>query len=94
MGTDISAKYLKVPHHGSKENLSLDIIKIINPKAAIISHKNRIFSSSPDPHPHIEVLNYFDSLGIDMYFTNDVKKGGPALRSAYRGILDEFIEFK
>ena len=93
-GTNISAKYLKVPHHGSKENLTLSIIKKINPEAAIISHNNRRFGRSSDTHPHYEVLDYFDSLGITMYFTNHVIKGGPTLRSAYRGVLDEFIEFK
>lgn len=93
-GTDISSKYLKVPHHGSKENLSLNIVKKINPEYAIFSHKNRRFGLSTDRHPHIEVLDYFEKLNVNMCFTNPVVKGGLTLYSATVGAVDGVFEFQ
>ena len=57
MDKDISATYLKMPHHGSKHNMNEKILKKIKPKAAIISHDNGHFGKSKDTHPNQEVLN-------------------------------------
>ena len=57
---DISAKYLKVPHHGSRMNLSLQVLKSINPEVAIISHNNGRHGRSKDTHPHTEVIDMLD----------------------------------
>ena len=90
---DVNADYLKVPHHGSKENLSLQLLKEINPKTALFSHKNGLFGRSKDPHPNIEVLDYCKTLGVKMYFTNDVIKHSTTLYHKQVGVVDEFIEF-
>ena len=74
-GTDISADYLKVPHHGSKENIDERILDAINPKVSIISHKNRKFGKAKDTHPNEEVLNWLKTRG-KLMVTNDVIKEG------------------
>lgn len=74
-GKDIRAEYLKVPHHGSKENLDEQILDAINPKVAIISHKNRYFGKSKDSHPNMEILTLLQKKRIKILITNDVRKG-------------------
>lgn len=71
---DISAKYFKIPHHGSKYNLSRRILKYVNPKIAIISHDNARFGRSKDTHPNQEVLNWIAALNIGLVSTNDIRK--------------------
>lgn len=77
---DISAKYLKVPHHGSRENLSRLTLKTIAPEVAIISHGNRKFGISRDTHPHHEIIDLLDEHGIRSYYTNDVIKAGKVIK--------------
>lgn len=72
--TDIRVDYLKVPHHGSKNNLTLSILNAIQPSVAIISHKNGLFGRAKDPHPNRETLNMLKSKNITIYVTNDVVK--------------------
>lgn len=72
---DIEADYLKVPHHGSKENLDERILDAINPEVAIISHKNRHFGKSKDSHPNMEILTLLQKKHIKILITNDVVKG-------------------
>lgn len=73
---DISADYLKVPHHGSKENLDEQILKKILPKVAIISHNNGRFGKAKDTHPNMEVLTLLQEKDIEILITNDVVKNG------------------
>ncbi len=73
---DISAYYLKVPHHGSKHNINQLILKRVNPKIAIISHNNGLFGKAKDPHPNIEVINLIQKEGIKLISTNDIRKKG------------------
>jgi len=73
-GKNLSAKYLKVPHHGSRENLSIATLKAVSPEVAIVSHKNRRFGRSLDPHPHHEVMDILDRQGVRTYYTNPVIK--------------------
>lgn len=77
------AHYLKVPHHGSRENLSREILKEINPQIAVISHKNGKFGRSKDAHPHHEIIDMFDSFPhITTCYINDVIKGGETIKKA------------
>lgn len=86
--SDISAKYLKVPHHGSRGNISEEILNIINPEVAIVSHKNRKFGRSKDPHPHDEVIDLLDKKKIRTYYTNDVIKNGSIIKRGSEGVYE------
>lgn len=84
-GKNISAKYLKVPHHGSRENLTRTILQSITPTFAIVSHNNRAFGRSLDPHPHHEVIDILDQAGVHTYYTNPVIKKKVQIRPAIVG---------
>lgn len=73
-GKDISASYLKMPHHGSKHNMNGKILDKINPKVAIISHKNGRFGTAKDTHPNQEILELLLNKNIKILITNDVIK--------------------
>lgn len=75
-GKDISADYLKMPHHGSRKNMDEKILEHIDPATAIISHNNRRFGKAKDSHPHQEVLNLLAAKKINILITNDVIKHG------------------
>jgi beta-lactamase superfamily II metal-dependent hydrolase len=93
-GKDIRADYLKVPHHGSRENISRYTLKAIDPKVAIISHGNRRFGRSEDTHPHHEVIDMLDQRGIRSYYTNDVIKDGIPIKTKATGTQEGgLIEF-
>lgn len=76
---DISAEYLKVPHHGSKNNLNLSLIRYIHPDYAVISHDNRIFGRAKDSHPNIEVMDWLNGENISILSTNDILKDGKVI---------------
>lgn len=59
-GADVKANILKVPHHGSKTSSTLPFLLAVDPELAIISagRDNRF------GHPHKEVTDRFESLGI------------------------------
>lgn len=91
---DISAKYLKIPHHGSRENISEESLTKIAPKYAIVSHNNRKFGQSKDPHPHHEVINLLDKHGVTCYYTNPVTKDKLHIKEMTSGsVLNGLIEF-
>lgn len=73
-GKDISATYLKMPHHGSKHNMNKKILSEISPKVAIISHNNGHFGAAKDTHPNQEILELLYNEKIKILLTNDVKK--------------------
>lgn len=73
-GKDISAEYLKMPHHGSKQNMNRKILNQISPKAAIISHNNGHFGTAKDTHPNQEILDLLQNEKIKILLTNDVVK--------------------
>lgn len=93
---DISATYLKVPHHGSKKNISEKILDAISPQKAIISHNNRKFGNAKDSHPNIEVIDMLRAKKIKILVTNDVIKGDPyhPIIKKSVGSVDGIIEFK
>lgn len=74
-GKDISATYLKMPHHGSKHNMNKKILNEISPRVAIISHENGHFGSAKDTHPNQEILNLLEKEKIKILITNSVVKG-------------------
>ncbi len=73
-GICIKARYLKMPHHGSKENMDEEILDAIDPEIAIISHDNRRFGRAKDPHPNQEILEMLQERKIKIMLTNDVRK--------------------
>lgn len=75
-GKDISSDYLKIPHHGSKNNMNKRILDAINPEVAIISHKNGHFGKSSDPHPNEEIIELLQDNGIKILISNDIIKDG------------------
>lgn len=74
-GKDISATYLKMPHHGSKHNMNKKILNEISPRVAIISHENGHFGAAKDTHPNQELLNLLEKEKIKILITNSVVKG-------------------
>ena len=72
---NISADYLKLPHHGSKGNYDRKIIDAIKPKVIIISHFNGLFGNATDPHPNKEVIDDLED-DFTIMITNDVVKNG------------------
>lgn len=94
-GVDLNATFLKVPHHGSRENLSRRTLKAILPAHAVVSHNNRRFGRSLDPHPHHEVVDLLDACKVNTFYTNQVIKGGQVIKpAAAQGThLNGLIEF-
>ena len=70
---------MKVPHHGSKNNLNLSLIRYIHPDYAVISHDNRIFGRAKDSHPNIEVMDWLNGENISILSTNDILKDGKVI---------------
>ena len=91
---NISANYLKVPHPGSKHNLSEEIIKKIDPKTAIISHNNRRFGKSSDTHPNWEVLYLLQKHNIQLITTNDVVKDDNVVIEKCNNIGNKYVAVK
>lgn len=90
----LSAGILKVPHHGSRENLSARVLTAISPDHAIISHDNGKFGRSRDTHPHHEVIDLLDLHGIESHYTNAVIKQGKRIKAAAGGqILGGLVQF-
>lgn len=59
---------LKVPHHGSKNNISKEVLDIIKPEVAIISvGKNNSYG-----HPHKEVVEMLENAGAKIYRTYEL----------------------
>lgn len=87
--TDISADYLKVPHHGSKYNLDEKVLNMIKPEYAIISHGNRKFGNSKDSHPNKEILGLLSENKVKIVLTNDVIKDGNVFMKKTNYALDD-----
>jgi len=87
-GEDISAEILKIPHHGSRNNLNINILNEIRPEVAIISHGNGQFGNSRDRHPHLETLEILNINNVKTYFTNDVIKGGEIIYNETIGMVN------
>ena len=91
-GVDISANYLKMPHHGSIQNISVDILDKIHPEVAIISHNNRYFGKAIDSHPNMQTLSILNQKGIKVMLTNDVCKHGVTCMKKANHLGDRFVD--
>ena len=62
------AKYLQVPHHGSKNGLTNELLDIVDPMVAVISagRNNR------HGHPHGEVLEMLGKRGVRIFRTDEM----------------------
>jgi len=65
-GTKVTADVLLVPHHGSKNSLSMEFLKAVKPKIAVVSCGIR----NPFHFPHKEVVNALDAIGAKVLSTN------------------------
>ena len=62
----LKSEFLKIPHHGSKNSLSPEFIKLADPRVAVISvGKNNSYN-----HPHQSVLNLLKALKIEIWRTD------------------------
>ncbi len=61
-------EYLKVPHHGSKNGLSSNLLSVINPKVAVIS----VGEANPYGHPHEEIIKMLENHKIKIIRTDKV----------------------
>ena len=90
----IYTQYLKVPHHGSKKNLTNKILSYINPKVAIISHNNGRFGKAKDSLPNQEILDMLMKRNTKILITNDVIKNGIIIMKRKNHCSDSYIEIK
>lgn len=65
-GLDLSAEFLKVPHHGSKTSSTEDFLAGVRPKFAAIS----VGEGNPFNHPNAEVLQRLSADGVRIYRTD------------------------
>ncbi|MDO5689903.1 MAG: DNA internalization-related competence protein ComEC/Rec2 [Tissierellia bacterium] len=62
----IQSTLLKVPHHGSKGSGSEEFIRWVQPELALVS----VGRKNPYGHPHEEVLQRYEDLGIPLLCTD------------------------
>lgn len=60
--------YIKIPHHGSKNGLTLELLETSKPEIAVISVGRKNFYG----HPHKEVLEMLASYGLRVLRTDEV----------------------
>ena len=80
-GSMLNADILVVPHHGSKTSSSLEFIQAVNPFLALISSG----ADNPYGHPHIEVLERYQSQDIQVLHT--VSEGSIVLHIFDKGLI-------
>jgi competence protein ComEC len=66
-GSDISAKVLKVAHHGSKYSTGSDFLEKVNPQDAVIS----VGKDNAYGHPNEETLNLLKDKNINILRTDE-----------------------
>lgn len=64
---DLKAKVLKIPHHGSKNSSSEEFLMAVSPEIAVFS----VGKENPYGHPHKEVLEKLEKLGIKILRTDE-----------------------
>jgi competence protein ComEC len=67
-GTLSDIEYLKVPHHGSKNGLTEDLLTKTTPETAVISNGKK----NSYGHPHKQVLDMLENSGIKTYRTDQM----------------------
>ena len=60
--------YIKIPHHGSKNGLSKELLEATSPEVAIIS----VGADNYFGHPNIEVIDMLDEAGVRTFRTDEV----------------------
>ena len=65
-GHDLSARVLKLGHHGSRTSSTMAFLQAIRPEVAVYSAGR----DNPYGHPHLETLRTVASLGIPLYGTD------------------------
>ncbi len=65
-GADISARVLKVGHHGSSTSTSKDFLDKVNPQYAVIE----VGSPNDYGHPHSQVMKRLENKNIEIYRTD------------------------
>lgn len=65
-GADISAKVLKVGHHGSSSSSSREFLDKVNPEYAVIG----VGSPNDYGHPHAETLKSLKKMNLEIYRTD------------------------
>lgn len=63
-----SVDYIKIPHHGSRNGTTLGLLETSMPKLAVIS----VGKGNSYGHPHQEVLEMLNALGIQIKRTDEV----------------------
>lgn len=87
----LACDFLKVPHHGSKHSLDNEVLQMMQPKAAVVSHNNRRFGRAKDTHPNKEVVDlFYPNSNIMLYSTNDIIKSGITTLSKHVGQIPGF----
>lgn len=62
-----TVEFFKIPHHGSKNGMTENLLKVINPKFAIISAgKNNSYG-----HPHKEIMDLLSKYSIQIRRTDE-----------------------
>ncbi len=59
--------YLKVPHHGSKNNLTQEMLDLVNPGIAVISVGKNSYG-----HPHQEILEMLNAKKVNILRTDQL----------------------
>ena len=65
-GADLSAKVLKVPHHGSSTSSSYSFLKAVMPEYAVFE----VGSPNDYGHPHDEIFARYEEFGCKRYRTD------------------------
>jgi competence protein ComEC len=58
--------YIKVPHHGSKNGLTENLLKVVVPKVAVIS-----VGKNPWGFPHKEILDLLEKYNVKVLRTDE-----------------------
>jgi hypothetical protein len=91
-GTNLTANYLKMPHHGSIRNISKSILEAIHPDTVIISHANRRFGKASDALPNTKVLTMLEQMNVRIMLTNGICKHGITCYRKENHLGDCFVE--
>jgi competence protein ComEC len=59
-------EYIKIPHHGSKNGLTRELLEITSPEVAVISVGKNSFG-----HPHKEILNLLEEYNVQIKRTDE-----------------------
>jgi len=81
-------EYIKIPHHGSKNGLTQELLDASTPEVAVISSgKNNSYG-----HPHKEVLDMLSRYNLSAVRLNSPSKSGKAGLRVFRTDMDGSVE--